>query len=85
MSKKYPVTIQTHLKRIENSKLPIKTPAFTRFLKIIGVQNRLPIPFRKALIHIKILKVIVIPHPTHTNFENIIGGEGIQFGVGLEI
>ena len=49
-SKKYLITIQTRPTQIVISIFLIEKPVFNRFLKIIGVQNQLPITFCSDLV-----------------------------------
>ena len=64
-NKKYPDTIQ---RQIVNYIFLIQTPNLIGLLKIIVVQNQLPISFGAALIRVRILKVKRMKsHPTHTN------------------
>ena len=66
-SKKYLTTIQTRPTQIVLSIFLIEKTVFNRFLKIIGVQNQLPIPFCSDLLCNKTL-MVRNSTPTHTNF-----------------
>ena len=66
-NKKYLITIQTRPTQIVISIFLIEKPVFNRFLKIIGVQNQLPITFCSDLVCNKIL-MVRNSTPTHTNF-----------------
>ena len=65
-NKKYLITIQTQPTSIVKSIILIEKLVFNLFLKVIGVQNQLPITFYPDLVCNKTLMVRNLT-PTHTN------------------
>ena len=67
---KYLITIQTRPTKIAVSTFLIEQPVFNGILKIIGVQNQLPITFSLNLVCNQTSKVRNST-PTHTNFSTL--------------
>ena len=66
MNNKYLITIQTRPTPIVKSVFLIEKPGVYEFLKVIGVQNQLPITFCSDLVCKKTL-MVRNSTPTHTN------------------